>query len=163
MSQESVRINEIVRRLNESRAYLNSVIRDLTSEQWEMPVQQTDARWTARQMLGHLRDAEKGMTGQITRIAAGQDGVPADFDLNRWNNRQIEKLADKSVAEIVSELETVRANLRGIIDALTDADLDKRGRHGSLQIMSIEAMLHLIAAHQMQHAPEIAAIKTPVA
>lgn len=156
------RKTEIIRRLDDSRAYLHSVIADLTAEQWDTPVQQTDARWTARQMLGHLREAERGMTGQITRIAAGQESVPTDFDLNRWNKRQVEKLADKPAAEIAHELDDVRTNLKTVIAELSEADLDKRGRHGSLAIMSIEEILLLIADHETAHAQEIAAIKTPV-
>lgn len=142
--------------LERQRAVLLSVLKRLSEEQWDIPVQEGDARWTARQMLAHLYDAERGMTGQATRIAAGEEPIPPDFDLSRWNKRTVEKLNEKTPAELLQGLNETRARLKEALARLTDADLDKVGRHSSLRMMSVEAIFREIGIHEIIHATAIA-------
>ncbi len=159
----SDRTQEILIELEQQRSILLNVLRRLTPEQWEMPVQDGDSHWTARQMLAHLSDAERGMIGQATRIAAGDEPIPPDFDLSRWNKRAVEKLNEKSSAELLQSLTDSRARLKEALTKLTDADLDKVGRHSSLQMMTVEAIFRLIGTHEVDHATNIAsALKLPM-
>jgi uncharacterized protein (TIGR03083 family) len=151
------RTQAILADLQRQRGILLNVIERLTPEQWETPVQDGDAHWTARQMLSHLCDAERGMTGQAIRIAAGEEPIPPDFDLSRWNKRAVEKLSEKSPAELVQNLEETRARLKEVIARLTDPDLDKIGRHSTLRMMSVEAIIREIGIHEIDHASVIAA------
>lgn len=96
------------------------------------------------------------MTVQITRINAGEETVPPDFDLNRWNKRSVEKAADKQPPELLTALDEGRTALKQVLDGLSDSDLDKRGRHSSLQIMSIEEIARLIGTHETDHMKIIA-------
>ncbi len=143
--------------LERARAVLNSVLDKLTPEQWAMPVQEGDAHWTAHQVLSHLFDAERGMISQAVRIAAGEEPIPPDFDLNRWNKRATEKLKDKSVAELRQGLAELSLKLKEELDKLSEAQLDRIGRHSSLQMMSVEQIIQLIGAHEIAHAEGIAA------
>jgi hypothetical protein len=47
-----------------------------------------------------------------------------------------------------------------LIDTLADEDWDKRGRHASLEIMSVEEVLNLIADHERTH---FAAVRSALA
>jgi|SRR5579859_651550 len=143
--------------LENARAKLNNVLDRLTPEQWEKPVQEGDAHWTARQILSHLYDAERGMIGQVIRIANGEEPIPPDFDLNRWNKRATEKLQDKTVAELRQSLVETRARLKEELAKLSDAQLDRIGRHSSLRMMSVEQILREIGVHELEHGKNIAA------
>jgi len=44
-----------------------------------------------------------------------------------------------------------RRALLGFIDSLEESDWDKKGRHASLKIMTIEEVCHLIADHEALH------------
>ena len=112
---------------------------------WEKTIQDEDQQWTVRQIVSHLVDAQRGMTGQISKISAGEDIIPADFDLNRWNRRAVEKQADKTPQDLIASLEDGRTALKQVVNGLSDDQLDKRGRHSSLQIMSVEEIIRLIA------------------
>ena len=150
------RSQAILTELERQRAALLSVLNRLSPEQWEIAVQEGDAHWTARQMLSHLYDAERGMTGQAMRIAAGEEPIPPDFDLNRWNKRSVEKLNEKTPAELLQSLTETRARLKDTLAKMTDADLDKVGRHSTLRMMSVEAILREIGIHEIIHAKAIA-------
>ncbi len=152
----SDRKTNILTGLDQTRHTLTVVLDHLRPEDWEQPVQDEDQCWTARQMVVHLVDSQKGMTTQIRRIHAGEETVPPDFDLNRWNRRAVEKAADRTPEELRAALGSDRAALKQVLGGLSDADLDKQGRHSSLKIMSIEEIAVLIGTHERDHAQVIA-------
>jgi len=144
--------------LLQAHATLDAVLDQLTPSQWESPIQEADARWTTRQLLSHLCDAARGQAGQITRIVAGEETVPPDFDLNRWNKRTVEKANDRSVAELRQTLADNHALVAKTLAAVSDADLDKVGRHSSLNMMIVETIFRLIGTHEIVHAKDIAQV-----
>lgn len=145
------RQESVLKQLDESYAYLTDHLGRLTPADWERPIQDADQQWTARQILVHLVDSQKGMTGQMLRINQGEEAIPVDFDLNRWNKRTVEKNAERTVADLMAQLESDFAKLKTFVSSLSDADFDKRGRHSSLEIMSLEQISRLIASHEMEH------------
>lgn len=142
---------EIAAKLNETRAALMSFFEKLEDAAWDTAVYHEDTTWTITDILCHLVDAEKGMTGLIMQWQQGKNPVPADFDLARWNNRVVKKAAEKSPAQLLDELRLNRINLLSFIDTIQEDDWAKQGRHGSLRIMSIEEVCHLIGDHELSH------------
>src|SRR5262249_34465245 len=98
------RKTEISQLLDDTRQTLKSVLDQLQTADWELQIQETDQLWTVRQIISHLADAQRGMTGQIKRINAGEETVPPDFDLNRWNRRAVEKAAERTPPELLKTL-----------------------------------------------------------
>src|SRR5258706_12174075 len=98
------RKTDIVQQLDQSRQTVKSVLDRLQPADWETPIQDGDQRWSARAMLVHMVDAQRGMTNQLSKIAAGEDVIPPDFDLSRWNRRQGEKKADKNLPGLLAAL-----------------------------------------------------------
>ena len=90
MSQHS---QELKAALAESRQYLNHVL-DQVGERWDTQVYAEGAAWTVGQLAIHLMISDKGQTNTAMAIARGEDLIPADFDLERYNRRSVEKRAD---------------------------------------------------------------------
>ena len=152
----SDRKTAILDSLDSSQQKLNGLFSRLQPADWERPIQDEDQMWTVRQILAHMVNSQRGMTGTITQISAGQEGVPADFDVHRWNKRMVEKSADKTPQDLLKELEAGHVTLKQTVATLDDAALDKRGRHGSLEIMSVEQIARLVGTHASDHAQTIA-------
>nr|AIA11666.1 DinB superfamily [uncultured bacterium] len=142
--------------LNQGRAKLTHVINQLQPTDWDKSVQEGDQKWTVKQIITHLVDAQKGMTGQITTISSGQEAIPADFDLDRWNKRAVEKGADKTSEDLLTALDEGRTKLLDLVKTFSDTQLDQKGRHSSLAIMSVEEIVTLIGTHEAEHASLIA-------
>lgn len=133
-----------------------TIFKSFTPEQWQTPVpSEEDAPWTARDVLVHLSVSEAGHVGQITRTAAGQDGVPADFDLNRYNRRSVQKNAEKSVDDLLNDLQIAYEQLLAKLDELPEADLDKTGRHARGDTLTVEGFFRRCADHRLEHAQQI--------
>lgn len=150
------RIEGLKQRLDASRQALNTVL-DAVNERWEVPVYSDGAAWNVRELLIHLSIAEAGVFTNIQRIINGEPGVPDDFDIDRYNQRSVEKRADTSPEDARTSLAESRQQLLSWLDTLSDpAVLVKSGRHPAGQIFTIEEMIKIIALHERDHAKDIA-------
>lgn len=142
---------EIVAKLVDTRSKLEAFLGRLDEASWETAVYHEDTTWTVTDIMRHVVDSERGMTNMITQWQQGKDPVPADFDLARWNNRVVQKAAEKTPSDLLTDLKVNRQSLLNVIDNLQPDDWGKQGRHASLRIMSIEQVCHLIADHEADH------------
>lgn len=152
----SSRKDSIRQRVTTDHAACMAILNSLTPEQWAKSVPSDEgAQWTAKDVLAHMAVSEGGQLGQLDRLSAGEDGVKADFDLNRFNRRSVEKQAGRSVAEMLQEIETGHAQVLTKLGAVSEADLDKSGRHARGDVITVEGLFIRITEHRRQHAEEI--------
>ncbi len=143
-------------RLTATREQLLATLDELTDEQWYgAAYSEEGGDWRVLDILRHVTDSERGMTALMAQLKAGGAGVSADFDLNRWNRRVVEKLQGKTAADMRAALIENRAGLFAFIDTLDEEDWEKKGRHASGHILTIEQVCKLIARHERDHLAEI--------
>jgi hypothetical protein len=159
--RERIKMSERVaahkRKLTDARAYLDHVL-DQVEGRWETPVYSEGASWTVRQLVIHLVVTDKGHNNMIRAIAQGENTIPDDFDLERFNRRSVEKRADMTPDELRDSLRATAAERLVWLDTCNDATLEKKGRHGTMQILSIAEILDVVAGHERLHAGDIARI-----
>lgn len=143
---------EVVKaKLASSREQTLVFAESLADADWQRLGFAEGSEWRMIDVLRHVTDSERGMTALIVQIQGGGEGVPADFDLSRWNQRVVTKLQEKTANDLLADMHVNRQALLGVIDLLQPKDWDKKGRHASLRIMTIEEVCHLIADHEMAH------------
>ena len=147
---------ELQTKLAENRAALISLLNGLTDEQWQTAVFSEDTIWTVADMVRHLEGAERSMIALMANIQQGGEGASEDFDLARFNASRIKKAKEKQPPELMTDMEQNREDLLVFMDSLTEEDWQKKGRHGSLHITTIEEICHIIADHEATHADDIA-------
>jgi len=116
-----------------------------------------ETRWTVREILGHLADAEPGLLGQVSRLVAGEVTVREDFDLTRWNRTAVRKRARLAVGDLLSQIEAAFQEALEFLDGLDESLLDLTGRHSSGAILSAEGFLRRMADHRSEHVADITA------
>jgi hypothetical protein len=124
-------------------------------DDWEHPVQTAEGGWTVKQMMLHLATSESGQIRTAQAIAAGQPTVPDDFDLDRYNKRQIEKNQAKQPPEILFGMAESQQKLLALLETVTADDLEKRGKHGRGDVISLEQLFYRIGEHEAEHTAEI--------
>jgi uncharacterized protein (TIGR03083 family) len=113
--------------------------------------------WTVRDLLTHLTTAESGFVPTLRRMAAGEGGVPADFDPNRWNAGQLRRRGDSTPEQLRTQLEAAHQDMLMLLNSLGDAALDNRGQLSSGQEGSTEDNFRLVAVHKRTHTDDIRA------
>ena len=138
-----------------TREELLKVIGQMEIADWDRPVQSAEGGWTVKQMMLHLATSENGQINTGKAIVAGQPTVPDDFDLNRYNNRQVEKNQTKQPPEILFGMAESHQKLLAFLDQVTAEDLEKRGKHGRGDVISLEQLFCRIGEHEAEHTAEI--------
>jgi hypothetical protein len=131
------------------------LIGQMDSADWDHTVQTTEGGWTVKQMLLHIAMSEIGQIKLAQAIAAGQSTVPDDFDLNRYNRRQIEKNQGKQPPEILFSMADSHQKLLAFLETVSAEDLEKRGKHGRGDVISLEQLFYRIGEHEAEHMAEI--------
>lgn len=134
------------------------VLEDLKER--DMPVEVYSAEegtWTVKDIVGHLADGESGNLGQAQRLVAGEQTVPRDFDLDRWNRGAVRRAAERSSADLLRVIADSYSSALIFLESLDDIDLDKVGLHSSGEMMTTEEFLRRMVDHRLQHVADIQA------
>jgi hypothetical protein len=141
--------------LNHTREELLEVVGQMQVEDWDKPVQSVEGGWTVKQLLLHVATSENGQIRTAQAIAAGQPTVPDDFDLDRYNARLIEKNKAKQPPEILFGMADSRQKLLAFLEEVPENALDKSGKHGRGDVITLEQLFLRIGEHEAGHAVEI--------
>ena len=156
----SDRKQRIIAQLAEARAYLVSVAEQIGPEQ--VLASSENPAWNVHDLLAHLAGAERGLQGTVQRFLAGQP-LPEGFSLDYWNQRQVEKQKERSVADLLASLQASRVGTLAILDSLSEEQLAVRGMHPAGFETSVGGIFRVMAMHEMDHGQEIAlALGLPV-
>lgn len=141
--------------LVEAQRALLDVLDQVGPDDWPRP--SPNEGWTVRDLLTHLTTAESGFVPTLRRMGAGEGGVPADFDPNRWNAGQLRRRGDPPPEQLRAELESAHHDMLAVLDSLSEAALDNRGHLSSGQEGSTEDNFRLVAFHKRSHTDDIRA------
>jgi len=116
-----------------------------------------EGTWTVKDLLGHLADGESGILGQAKRLVAGEQTVPSDFDLDRWNRGAVRRAAKTSPAELMRTIADSYSGALAFLESLDDSDLDQEGLHSSGEMLTTEGFLRRMVDHRLEHVMDIQA------
>jgi hypothetical protein len=130
-------------------AVLNALLRDLP-DAWTLR-NEGDATWSAFDVVGHLIHGERTdwMPRARRLLEFGETRAFEPFD--RWG--QVRASQGKSLRQLLDEFTRLRSdNLRELRTLnLKPEDLDKRGRHPALGVVTLSELLATWAAHDLTH------------
>lgn len=105
-------------------------------------------KWTLREVIGHLSDAERIFSYRALRIARGDQTPLPGFDENTYvPGGNFERRSLKSVA---AEFASVRDATLSMLEGLTPEALALRGT-ASEKPVSARALIYIIAGHEKHH------------
>ena len=149
---------ELTAELNADRAKLLELIARLDERHAQTIVY---GDWRVQDILAHIASSEKGTLTYVKMVATSRptganmpDGGP--FDLDRWNQAQVNRRRTKTLGEIVAEL---NANRKATLDYIASADadtLERRGGHPIFQDATVAEVLRSLAESDRHHLKEIA-------
>ncbi len=151
----STRLIEIATRLADSGEETVAFFRSLEPEQWESLVYGGEANWRVREMLAHFVAIEDSMHRLFINILEGGDGTGEDFDLDRFNRRQVAKIAHLDPEELLARFMATREETVEIVRNMQDSDLERRGRHPFHGYGRLERFIRWAYEHTALHEAEV--------
>jgi hypothetical protein len=127
----------------------------LSVEEWQVQVYTEGANWRVEQVIQHLIASERALRTLIKAILAGQEGAPQDFDINRFNESQVRKLAANPPSDPVQALSDERERTLAYLASLPAESLDVKGRHPYFGVVSVHKLFKWIHQHGQVHLRDV--------
>jgi uncharacterized damage-inducible protein DinB len=152
MSEEA---QSLAQKLEQEGEKTLAFFRSLEDASWSRPVYTEPHTWTVRDVLAHLVTAEKGLLELFESILRGSPGVAADFSIDDYNARHLEKTAALTPEELLEGYRQVRAETVQWTRQRTSTELERRGRHPFLGETTLREMLKMIYLHNQLHLRDV--------
>lgn len=110
--------------------------------------QYATGKWSVKELLGHVADAERVFGYRLVRIARGDQTPLAGFDENAW--AAAAPHARRHVAAVVNELIAVRHATIALVESLDGATIGNTGVANNASI-SARALCWIIPGHAQHH------------
>jgi hypothetical protein len=155
-TRRSFVMEEAVAILARTPATLDALLRDLP-DGW-IAAHEGGTTWSPFDVIGHLIHGERTDWLPRARIILeyGEARPFEKFD----RLAQFAQSEGRTLAGLLDELAALRqANLRELASLrLTDADLDRRGRHPELGVVTLRQLLATWVAHDLDHIAQISRV-----
>lgn len=145
------RVERLLKRLEKGLDKTFSIFGSLSPVQWDVVLYEEPYPWTVRDLLAHFVAAEEGLLRIAQDIAQGGPGAPEGFDYDAYNAAEHQRRAGIPPEQLLKDLEAARRRTIEWVRMLTDADLDRVGRHPALGEISLETFIEAIYGHQLLH------------
>lgn len=121
-------VQRVVDELNSHRQRFVELCRSLSAEELAKPVPQST--WIVRDFIAHLATIDPTVAVIFRNIRDGtNERMPTSggerFDIDRWNDAQVEARRDWPLEEVLEEAAKNREELLTVLASLTDEDLGK--------------------------------------
>jgi hypothetical protein len=155
-TRRSFAMDEAVAILARTPATLDALLRGLP-DGW-IAGHEGGETWSPFDVIGHLIHGERTDWMQRARIILEHGEARAFDKFDRF--AQFALSEGRTLASLLDELATLRqGNLRDLAALrLTDSDLDRRGRHPELGVVTLRQLLATWVAHDLDHVAQISRV-----
>jgi uncharacterized damage-inducible protein DinB len=105
-------------------------------------------KWSVKQVLGHLCDAERIMAYRALRFARGDAGELRGFEQDDYVSEAHSN--SRSVDDLLTELESIRKATIALFGSLPP-DTEKRTGVANEKKVSVRALAYIVAGHAQHH------------
>jgi hypothetical protein len=107
-----------------------------------------DGKWSVKEVIGHVADAERVFGYRLTRIARGDSTPLAGFDENAWTKTAPH--GKRPIASVIDELIAVRRATLALMESLDEKAINNTALANNHPV-SGRALCWIIAGHTQHH------------
>lgn len=138
-------------RLREEGVRVVEFFNHLSHEQWGVLIYPQESDWSLHHLLAHFVSSEIGRKELIINVYNGGKGAPPDFEIDLFNQREVERLSAKSDDDLLQRFNQERTVLIEHISAMSAQDLERVGNDPYLGEVALSEMIKLTYRHLHIH------------
>jgi len=146
---------KIAERLGDAAQRTQEFFDAIEDDQWCEQVYSEGANWTVQHILAHFVVTEASIARLVKYILQGLPGVPEDFDINKFNEREVRCFSKLPTDMVLERFLERRAETIELVSQMEDADLEKQGRHPWFGNAPVGDMIKLLYRHNQIHQRDI--------
>lgn len=127
----------------------------IPADGWRQVVYVEATAWTVRQVLAHFVSAEAAFARLFEDILAGGNGAPQDFDIDVFNQQEVDGLMEIEPSELLDRFLRLRQENVARVIKMKPADLLRRGRHPFLGNVELVEIIKLLYRHNQIHQRDV--------
>ncbi len=104
-------------------------------------------KWTGRQVVAHLADAEMAVGFRARQVLAEDDHRIQGFDEGAWARRY----GNVDVGARLAAFPALRRRILGLFRSLSAEDLRREGTHPERGPETVDTIIRLLAGHDLNH------------
>jgi len=146
---------DIIAELEKGLEATIGLFQSFTPDELAVTVYDEEPGWTVKQVLAHFITIEKSMHWLFHNMLAGGPGSPEDFDVDRFNRTQPQKLDGLDLEALIRQYHTVRQGTITIVREMSASDLNRKGRHPFHGQDTLERFIRWAYEHVRLHEVDI--------
>lgn len=147
--------DKLVEKLISSGQKTRDFFETIEGDDWYQQVYSEGADWSIYHILAHFVVSEASITRLIKFILQGNEGVPEDFDLDAYNEREVNCFSKLPNDMVLQRFMERRGETIQMVIDMSDDELLCEGRHPWLGVVPIEQMIKLMYRHNQIHQRDI--------
>lgn len=141
-----VKSEDFLSTLKEQDVALEKLLNGITEEQ--STFKYAENKWTIKEVLLHVSDAERVFTYRALAIARGEKNPLPNFDENNYADNS--HANDRPWRNLVEEFFAVRKSSEALLNSFSEKDLNQIGTASSARV-SVLALCFILAGHAAHH------------
>jgi hypothetical protein len=105
-------------------------------------------KWTVKEVIGHVADAERVFAYRALRFARGDSTELPGFDQDVFMAGS--NFRSRTMDDLLEELWSVRAATLSLAKSLPESAMSKQGKASGSPV-TVRALLYIIAGHELHH------------
>jgi uncharacterized damage-inducible protein DinB len=105
-------------------------------------------KWTVKEVIGHIVDAERIFAYRALRFARGDQTPLPGFEQDGYVKNG--GFAERTLGDLAAEYEEVRGATTSLLNGLDDAAWQRRGVASNNEV-TVRALAYIIAGHELHH------------
>jgi hypothetical protein len=138
-------------RLRKEGSRVVNFFNQLSQEQWKVVIYPQQSDWTMHHLLAHFVSAENGRQELIESVYNGGEGAPQQFDIDRFNQIEVDRLSKQSSQDLLRNFVQGRAKLVEMVGSMSEQELSQVGRDPYLGQVVLTEMIKLTYVHLQIH------------
>ncbi len=144
-------IEKLISSGQKTRNFFQAIERD----DWYQQIYAEGANWAVHHILAHFVVTEASIARLVKFILQGNPRVPEDFDMDAFNEKEVNCFAKLPNDMILQRFMERRGETIQMVMGMSDADLTTEGRHPWLGVAPVEEMIKLLYRHNQIHQRDI--------
>lgn len=148
-------LTDLLERLRKGPETVGAALSGVTNG--ELDYSPAPGKWTVRQILAHLADAEMVGADRLRRVIAEDNPTLIGYDQNAWAIGL--DYDHRGPAQSLELFRMARASNYELLRRLPERAFDRTGNHSEVGTVSLRRLLEIYADHAENHARQIRSIR----
>lgn len=131
---------------------------ELSKDEFSKEIYSEGETWQIKDILAHLVSADINFLEYFKRLKSSGGGLPEEFDLNTFNNAQVNMMKSSKAKDLLEQFNENRNKMALWVSQLKFEDLELEGIHPAMGKAKLGEMIKMVYLHNILHLRDVKSV-----